>query len=165
MKLTRKITITLIVFGSILLLLIAVIILLTLNAKKTPASQTQAPPFSALLPQGKTDKALNGKTITAPGGEQTYQFSDIVDGIAINVSEQKLPASFSSDGSNGALKKFAEGFNATAMLTVDGVTVYTGTSAQGPEWAIFARKDLLIIIRATSTLSDTSWKHYISAMK
>ncbi len=165
MKLQRKTIITLIL--AVVLLAFATIITISLmqHPNNAPSRSPETLSFSALLPNGKTQATVKGQMIITPGGEQTYQFNDSIDGKAISVSEQHLPANFSSANSADALKKFAEGFNATKTLTVNSTTVYTGTSAQGPQWAIFARNDLLVIIRSTDTISDASWKQYITELK
>ena len=153
MKLTLKAKI--IVAALAVLLIISAttaVILLMHHPKKAPSTATQAPPFSVLLPKGKTAASVGGQSITTPGGEKTYQFDDTIAGIPANISEQQLPASLSGANSSEEIRKFAEGFNATTIVTAGQTVVYVGTSAAGPQWGVFAQDNLLVIIKADHTI-------------
>lgn len=166
MKLTLKAKIT---WGALAILLVlsvaTALILLLHHPKKAPATATQTPPFSVLLPKGKSTATIGGQSITTPGGEKTYQFDDTIGEAPANISEQQLPASLSGANSSEEIRKFAEGFNATTIVTAGQTVVYVGTSAAGPQWGIFTQNNLLVIIKVDHTVSNTAWANYVSSLQ
>lgn len=121
------------------------------------------PTYSTLLPDGKTIESLGGWTRVSPGTTNpVYAFSDKVEGVPIIVSEQPLPDPLAKPG---ALEEFAKSYSADHKVTVEGVTVFIGTSGKGPQSAVLAKNNLLILIKTDSKLTDTQWANYVGSLK
>lgn len=117
-----------------------------------------------ILPTGKPINELGGwKQFTSPDGETFYSFSDTVDNIAINISQQTLPESFKKN-TNAQIADMAARFGATTKLNADGTPVYIGTSAKGPQHVIFTKDKLLIMIKSEKKINDTAWVSYIQSL-
>lgn len=126
---------------------------------------TGQPNFSTLLPGGKTIDQLGGwQKLEAPNGDAFYVYIDTVSGVTVNVTEQKLPGKFKNDLSN-ELTNMARNYNANVKLDADGTTVYVGTSAKGPQSVIFAKDNVLVLIKSWATISDADWITYIKTLR
>lgn len=132
---------------------------------KPPTLQRGNPPFSTILPAGKTSASLGGwARVSPPDRDPVYAYVDQINNIQINVSEQPLPANFKNN-TTAKIAQLAEGFNATDKITASDITVYIGTSAKGPQSVIFTEHNLLILIKSTSMLSNNQWIAYISSLE
>lgn len=131
----------------------------------TRTQPSQAPTYTALLPVQKSISDLGGWTrVSPPDKDPVFAYRDTIDGTAVTVSQQQLPASFKGDTAN-QVADIAKKFNATSQLDINGTTVYIGTSAKGPQSAIFAKRDLLILIKSQKTMSDAAWSTYITSLQ
>lgn len=145
---------------------IVLIILITgiVISANRPAAPSQ-PKFQTILPAGKTIDALGGWQILHPPESDTvYEYSDTLDGVAISVAEQTLPASFIEDVDKN-ISDLAKKFNATNQIQAGSVRVYLGVSSKGPQSVIFAKNNLLILIRSARAISDQSWQKYITSLQ
>lgn len=130
----------------------------SLNSSTTPT-------FATVLPKDTSIADLGGwQTKETPSGEHIYTYYDTLDGVGIIVTQQQQPTSFAADPEK-ALKDIADGFNASTALNVEGAIAYTGVSSQGPEWAVIAINDLLVLIQAESSLPPSTWESYISSLQ
>lgn len=122
------------------------------------------PEYATILPQGKSVETLGGwKRISPPGKDPVFAFADTINGVSISVSEQPLPASF-KDNTPEHMAKLAEKFSATTKLEVGDTTVYVGTSVKGPQSALLAKNNLLIMIKSQKKISDAAWKQYAASL-
>jgi hypothetical protein len=160
-KFTKK---TIIIVDSILVLIVGGILVTALISPPDAAQQSGMvinPGYSTVLPKGKTITRLGGWQRVSPAGQDpVYAYSDMLGGVSISVSEQPLPESFKNDVS-GQIAELAKAYNATDTVNVNGITVYIGTSAKGPQSVIFTQNNLLILIKSQKTISDTTWSSYI----
>jgi len=123
------------------------------------------PGYNTVLPEGKSINSLGGwERISPPNTEPVFAYTDTIDGVSVSVSQQPLPESFKADVT-GKVSELAEKFNATKKITADAVTVYLGTSAQGPQSAIFTKDNLLILIKSQENIKDDAWANYIKSLR
>lgn len=124
-----------------------------------------APNFKAVLPQGKTIESLGGwQKLTSPNGDVFFIFVDTINGVTVNVSQQQLPGKFEGDLSN-KMVELARAYNANSKLDADGVHVYVGASAKGPQSVLFAKNGLLILVKSWATIPDAAWITYVKSLQ
>lgn len=163
----RKITIVSI--GAILVIgVVTGILIVRYNAEHPPVrpiTQTgETPPFSALLPQGRTISDLGGwQKLTPPHSDPFYVYVDSINGTAVNVSQQPLPENFKKN-IDDSVAELAKAYGATTALDADGTKIYIGTSAKGPQSVIFTQDNLLVLIKSQKTLPNDTWKQYIKKL-
>ena len=120
--------------------------------------------YQTILPSGKTITDLGGwQRVSPPESDPVYAYTDTIKGVSVSVSQQPLPDSFKDDADT-QVTDLAKKFNATAQIDSDGVIVYIGTSAKGPQSVIFTKNDLLILIKSQQKISDTDWANYIASL-
>lgn len=153
-----------------ILVVIILVIIWAVAADRTNTDTTgsesfgESPKYQTLLPNGKSIETLGGwERISPDGKEPVYAYTDSIDEVSISVSEQPLPADFKSNV-NKKVADLAERFSATNTIDADGTKVYLGTSAKGPQSVIFARDDLLILIKSQQKIKDAAWKSYIQSL-
>lgn len=137
----------------------------TNNSDNPIALGEGTPEFSTILPTGKSISEFGGWTLISPKGtEPVYTYIDKIDGVSINVSEQKLPKDF-KDNTEQKIENLAIGFNANEKISINGVIVHIGTSTEGPQSVIFSKNDLLILIKSDSSISSNQWTEYINSLQ
>jgi hypothetical protein len=123
------------------------------------------PQFSTLLPSGKTISSLGGWTLISPkDSDPVYTYTDKINGIGVNISEQELPENLKED-TNQKIENLALSFNASQKISISNQTVYIGTSTNGPQSVIFTKNNLLILIKSDTTVSNDQWTAYISSLQ
>lgn len=128
-------------------------------------AKAPTPTYQTLTPSQKTIQSLGGwKKLAPPKGEPFYVFTDTINGVVINVSQQQLPDSFKNDPA-GQTTQLAKSYNAVSELLVGETRVYLGNSARGPQSLIFTKDSLLILIQSQNKLSDDVWTKYISELE
>lgn len=128
-------------------------------------AQNQQPDYRTVLPAGKSIEDLGGwARVSPPDKAPVFAYVDTIGGVQINVSEQPLPEAFKKD-TDSEVNKLAEQFGASQKFVVDGTTVHKGTSAKGPQSVIFAKDGLLLLVRASTELTEEQWAAYISALQ
>lgn len=123
------------------------------------------PDYATLLPAGKDITELGGWTRISPK-ERTpvFAYVDRIGDIPVSVSQQPLPDDF-APGTDDKIRNLALGSNATKKLSAAGTTVYLSTPSKGAQSAIFTKDDLLILIKATTSIEDDDWKSYLSSLR
>lgn len=154
-----------IVIGSAVLLLaclsIAVLVIYQ-NTHKNVSSDT--PAYQTILPSGKSITELGGwSRISPPENDPVFAYTDNIGTVSISVSEQPYPASFKGDVDN-KVAELAKAFSATNVLKTDDTKVYVGTSAKGPQSVIFAKNNLLVLIKSQGKIEDKAWLSYIKSL-
>jgi hypothetical protein len=126
----------------------------------------QTPDYPTILPEGKDIASLGGwGRVSPPDKDPVFAYEDSIDGVQLNVSEQPLPDNFKSN-IDDQISKLAKQFSATDKLTVnDDAPAYVGTSRNGPQSAIVAKQELLILIKSATKLSDAQWMQYINSLQ
>ncbi len=138
------------------------------NVAKKIASDASSiitnPGYQTVLPNDKTITQLGGwQRISPPNSDPVFAYSDKIDGITISVSEQPLPISFEGDV-DAQVAELAKKFNATNKVTAGDATVYLGTSAKGPQSAIFIKINLLVLIKSQNKINDDAWVKYVKSL-
>jgi hypothetical protein len=135
------------------------------QAHSSRADETSnLPNFDPLLPRGKTIEKLGGwQKLTSPNGDAFYVFVDTVNGVSVNVSQQLLPGKFKGDVTN-KMTEMARAYNANTKLDADGVRVYLGSSAKGPQSVLFTKNGVLILMKSWATIPDADWITYIKSL-
>lgn len=119
------------------------------------------PDYQTIVPVDKSIEQLGGwKRVGPPEGDPIFAFTDTVDGVRIDVTEQPLPDSFKSDPV-GKVSDLALGYAATNKIISDDTTVYVGTSVKGKQSVILTKFNLLILIKSQNKISDKSWQKYV----
>lgn len=127
--------------------------------------ETGQPDYSVVVPDNKNINDLGGwKRVSPEGSAPVYAFADTIDGINIAISQQALPDEFKTNTAK-EIEDLAKSFDASEILTIDNMSVYIGTSAKGPQSVIFSKNNLLILIKSTSKISNSSWASYIRSLK
>jgi hypothetical protein len=135
-----------------------------LTKKSTTNSSSETPKYRTVSPKGKSVEELGGwRRVSPPKGEPVFAYTDAINNIPINVSQQPLPEAFKT-GTDTQVAELAKKFNATTKIDADGTTVYIGTSAKGPQSAILAKSDVLILIKSQQKVEDASWIEYIKSL-
>lgn len=132
--------------------------------KHTFLEPGDTPPYKILYPGGKNAQNI-GKIIknNSPSQNSTYSYVDVVAGVEINVTQQEINELIKNNPEK-TLEAAAKANNQNEIISVDGVTVYLGTSAKGPQVASFIKGNLIIFINASDTISNETWAAYISAL-
>jgi hypothetical protein len=127
-------------------------------------SDPNKPEYKTVLPEGKTVDELKGwKRVSPPGKDPVFAYVDEIDGIPVSVSEQPLPKSFEGNV-DSQVAELAKKFNATTKIDANGTTVWVGTSAKGPQSAIFSKMDLLILIKSQKKVDSKAWATYAKSL-
>lgn len=123
------------------------------------------PDYQTLSPGDKPVSQLGGwKRVSPPESDPVFAYTDVIDGVPINVSQQKLPASFLQN-TDEQVAELAKKFNAITKLSATGTTVYLGTSSKGPQSVIFTKHGLLILVKSEKLIKNESWISYIDSLK
>ncbi len=120
--------------------------------------------YQTVLPAGKSVSELGGwKRVSPVKNDPVFAYADKIGEVSISVSQQPLPQSFKTDIDN-QVAELAKKFNATTKIDASSTTVYVGTSAKGPQSAIFTKNGLLILIKSQKKINDVAWEKYIKAL-
>lgn len=132
----------------------------------TPASSTHdAVTYQTVTPDGKPATSLgNWQRVSPKDREPAYAYIDSLDGVHISVTQQPLPEKF-IEATDSQVAQLARDFNATQEIKASGVKVYVGTSAKGPQSALFIKNGLLILIKSQSKISDNAWARYAESLR
>ena len=132
------------------------------NSQKSSSSVT--PTFTTISPNESSIDEKDGWSRVSPdSSEAVYAYADTIDGVAITVSQQKLPSSF-LDNTNKKVSELAASYNANNTVTAGKTTLYIGTNTEGPQWVIFTKSQLLIMIKSDSVIKDDSWISYVKSL-
>lgn len=165
----KRITIkTIITVGMVVLLLIAGAVFFSLQAsnklKEVEKTVVVTPDFQSFVPSQKTIEQLGGwQKLTPPEGDPYYVYTDSIDGVAISVTQQKLPANFTTDPQT-SLASLAEAYSATNSFEAGGTKVYIGNSSKGPQSVLLIKGSVLILIKSENVITDDAWKVYIASL-
>jgi hypothetical protein len=62
------------------------------------------------------------------------------------------------------MTEMARAYNANTKLDADGVRVYLGSSAKGPQSVLFTKNGVLILMKSWATIPDADWITYIKSL-
>ena len=127
-----------------------------------PKTNTVAPSYDIVLPQRTAITDLGGwQRVSPTNSDPVFAYNDTIDDIAINVSQQPLPASFIGNVP-ASVKQLADSYSATTVIEAGGTQVYIGRSARGPQSLIFAKNNTLVLIKSQKTIPQAEWVSYIN---
>lgn len=133
--------------------------------RSTGSLEKGKPDYPVFTPNGASIDTFGGWTrVSPPDRDAVYAYTDTLGGAHITVSQQPLPDGFNED-TDAQVEQLAVGYSATEHLTVNGTTVYLGTSAKGPQSVIFTKSKTLILIKSSGRLSNAVWSSYISSLR
>ena len=120
--------------------------------------------YQTVLPSGKTISELGGwQRVSPQASTPVYAYTDTIGSVSISVSQQPLPDNLMG-ASGDPVAELAKKFNATNEIDAGGTTVHIGTSAKGPQSALFSKNSLLIMIKSQKKIDDKSWAQYIKSL-
>lgn len=138
-----------------------------LPSKSKPTGQVQGATAMAQNPDFEiiTSSTTPTQQVKFDGEKKVAQFPDKVGDQTVVVSQQQLPDNFKSDPES-EVKKLAEGFSATDVLTTGGDQVaYLSTSAKGAQTVLLQKNGLLIFLFSTEPIAKDIWSNYIATLK
>ncbi len=156
-----------VIIGSVITMLVAVGLSIGVYQSRLLHAELEsvAPNFNPMLPINTSIEQLGGwQKLTPPEGDPSYVFVDSIGSAPINVSQQPLPKDLLVNPYKH-VADVAKSFRANTKLKADDTIVYTGSSADGPQWVIFTKNGLLILIRSWSPINDSDWITYIKALE
>lgn len=163
-KLNKKTTLIIVAVAVVVILAGIFAWRLTQQPASTGVIDPNAPAFDSVLPTGKTIDALGGwRRLDPPNNDVFYVFTDSINNVSINVSQQPIPDSF-EDSISSSVDELARDYNATDTFDASGVKVYIGTNANGQQSVIFTKKDLLVLIVSQGRITNDDWKRYIGSL-
>jgi hypothetical protein len=133
------------------------------GSKGVLSTQDQKPDFTTLLPDGKESNTVSGD-VAYDAQRKVTSYTDTIMGQNVTVSQQPLPEDF-KDNPDEKVKKLAEGFSATDVISTSTPKAYLGTSIKGPQTVIFTKNGLLIFILSNSKIDKHDWAEYITKLK
>lgn len=130
-----------------------------------PGTLTKGTPeFKTILPAGKKIDQLGGWTrVSPPDRDPVFAYADKIGNIPVIVSQQVLPQDFDNDTAS-QMSQLASNYYANRSVQAGDTKVYLGTSAKGPQSAIFTKSHLLILIKAQASVPDDAWKSYVQSL-
>lgn len=132
------------------------------SANGVLSEQSAKPDFAYSVPKGDETEASGAVRYDAD--KKVVNFEDSIGGVNIVVSQQPLPEAFKDDTDN-RVKKMAEDFAATEVISTSNPTAYLGNDIKGPQTVIFAKKDLLVFIQSAKKIDNHDWAEYITNLK
>lgn len=161
-RLSKK---TMMLIAAVIITCLTIGLLTRPSNSESPSSSTMKPTYQTTLPKGKSIDDLGGWKRVSPAKEApVFAYMDKIDDVTISVSQQPLPESFKSN-TDTQVAELAKKFSATNKIEAAGITAYLGTSSKGPQSVIFTHDNLLILMKSTSRVDDTSWAKYIETLK
>lgn len=133
----------------------------TKGDKGVLSAHDQKPTFGTLTPSSDGTVAADKKYDPQ---KKVVSYTDAIGGVTITVSQQQLPGGF-QDNPQEKVKKLAEDFSATEVLSTANPTAYLGTSAKGPQTVIFTKNGLLVFIQSANKIDTHDWAEYITNLK
>jgi hypothetical protein len=126
----------------------------------------EKPDFDVVLPSGKSeDDMLASQTRVTPSEDIIFSYSDMLGGVEIEVTQQKIPDTLKTNQTE-QLKKLAESFQLSNEIPTDGFTIYHGLSVeQGVQSLITIYAERMLFIRSPQKLSDDVWSAYITSLR
>lgn len=133
--------------------------------KTTGTLERGTPNYPVYTPNGKSIDEYGGWTrVSPPDRDPVYAYTDTISGARVTVSQQALPSDFNED-TDTQVEQLAIGYSANNHISINGMTIYLGTSAKGPQSVIFAKSKTLILIKSSMKLSNDTWTQYINSLK
>lgn len=133
------------------------------ETRSVPAAANQKPDYQTIIPDSKATDQITWHRVSPPNHNAVFAYADTLDGVQITVSQQPIPDSFKPDISS-KVADLAKNYAATDKVTAGTTAMFVGTSAQGPQSVIFAKNNLLVLIKSSSKITDASWAKYAESL-
>jgi len=121
------------------------------------------PEYDTVLPEGKKEETEGGKIGYDPQ-RKVASFKDTIGGVPVTVSQQPLPEPFKANPDE-EIKKVAENFSATEVISEANPRIYLGNDVKGPQTVIFHKNDVLVFILSSQPIDNKQWVAYITELK
>lgn len=126
-------------------------------------ADSNQPKYKTVAPSGIDIGQLGGWTRVSPiNSNPVFAYVDHIGNIPIRVSQQPLPDEFRHGNTESQIDQLAVGYD---KITVGNISVHIGTSSKGPQFVIFSKNDLLILITSNTKITNDQWAHYVSSLQ
>jgi hypothetical protein len=160
-----------------LAIFVSIFLVRVITSEKSPTSTlgvTSTEKGATQTDDGRTDEELNFDVLSpseepglqsvkrkSPSGDLLFTFKDSIDGINIEVTQQKLPPNFEVAPAV-ELEKIATNFQATNVIRIDDSVAFHGINEKTGIQRLFTIKQgILISIVASAKVPDDSWVGYL----
>jgi hypothetical protein len=122
------------------------------------------PNFTPLVPSNQPNFSSVGQEAAFDATKDVYSYQDSLDGTQFTLSQQPVPANFSS--AKDAVQSVAKSLSAsTALITKTG-TAYLATDSQSnSQIIVYTVDDLLIFIQSPFTHPGSDWVNFLNTLK
>jgi hypothetical protein len=129
------------------------------------AGKLTSPTFVPVAPKNHLELAEGKSQATAFDGKRdSYSYTDTIENVPLTVSEQPIPANFSS--AQQAISSIARSMNATSTLKTHGTVAYEAKNSKtSTQTIIFTMDNLLIFMQSNFQHDDGSWENYINSLQ
>jgi hypothetical protein len=129
------------------------------------SSALSNPTFVPVAPKNKPQLATGKSQATAfDGHRDTYSYTDNLDNVPLTVSEQPIPANFSS--ATQAVASIAKSIGAAYTLKPPGTVAYEAESNKtSAQTIVFSADNLLIFIQSNFSHDNGTWQDYIASLQ
>lgn len=135
------------------------------HSSSTATKDSSKPDFTTVVPVDRSIKQIGGwKRVSPPEQAPVYAYGDTINGVHVSVSQQPLPFSFKNNPAE-KIAELAQKFNASNKIQSGNTTIYVGSSAKGPQSAVFTKEHLLILIKSEKKIPDESWAAYTQSLQ
>jgi len=136
----------------------------TFSRAVTSTTIAQTPTYQTVTPSGKAASSLKWQRVSPANSNPVFAYADTIDGVSVFVSQQPIPDNFQPNVDDH-VAQLAAAYTATDKISAGSTPIYVGTSAQGPQSAIFSKNNLLVLIKSASKISDDAWASYVNSLQ
>ena len=135
------------------------------NTDKPPKLQKGTPDYTTVTPKGTSIDSFGGWTrVSPPDRNPVFAYVQTLGDSTISVSQQPLPDNLKVD-SEQALSALAKDFRANEMITAGDTSAYIETKNNGAQSVLFIKNGLLILIKSSRSVANTTWVEYIISLE
>lgn len=135
-----------------------------LTGAQALAAGLSRPTFVPVAPKDKPQLAQGNSRGTAfDGRRDSYSYTDSMGGVPFTVSEQPMPATFSS--ASQGLAAVAKSVGASTVIPTKGLSAYeTNNSKTSTQTIVFSVNNLLVFIQSYFPHNNGAWAQYINSL-
>ena len=135
------------------------------TADEPPKLQKGTPDYATVAPKRVSINSLGGWTrVSPPDRNPVFAYVQTLGDSTISVSQQPLPDNLKVD-SEQALSALAKDFRANEMITAGDTSAYIETKNNGAQSVLFIKNGLLILIKSSRSVANTTWVEYIISLE
>ncbi len=127
--------------------------------------QKGTPDYTTIAPRGVSIDSLGGWTrVSPPDRNPVFAYVQALDSATISVSQQPVPDSLQSNPKEG-LESLAKDFRANEMIMAGDTPIHIETKNNGAQSVLFIKKDVLVLIKSSKNVANSSWIDYVSSLE